>query len=95
MTLASQQIRTATLIDEKVKKIIQEAKTSDAIDEALVEIMPDHMGDFKYLLDSLQAGDMDRLCEKFNGFYQFAKMMERIAEGCRDGVFKDIISKVN
>ena len=83
----------ATLIDNQVVKIVETRNTAEAIDEAVVEMMPDYMDGFKHLLDSLESDGMNQLCEEFPGFYRFAKMMERIAGGCRDGIFDDIISK--
>lgn len=67
--------------------------SAKAIDEAVVAMMPDYMDGFKHLLDSLDSDGMNQLCEELPGFYRFAKMMERIAEGCRDGIFDDILSK--
>ena len=82
----------ATLIDNQITKIIETKRTSHAIDEAIVEMMPDYQEGFKHLLNTLDSDGMNNLCEKFSGFYRFAKMMERIAEGCRDGVFEDLLS---
>jgi len=93
MSFTAYQMQIATLIDNQVTKTIETRKTSQAIDEAIIEIMPDYQEGFKHLLDTLGSDGMNKLCEEFSGFYRFAKMMERIAEGCRDGIFDDIISR--
>ena len=80
------------MIDNQVAKIVETRNTAEAIDEAVVGMMPDYMDGFKHLLDSLESDGMDQLCEEFSGFYRFTKMMERIAGGCWDGIFDDIIS---
>ena len=92
MNFTAYQMQIATLIDNQVTKIIETKKTSSTIDEAIVEMMPDYQEGFKHLLDTLDSDGMNNLCEEFSGFYRFAKMMERIAEGCKDGIFDDTIS---
>ena len=43
------------------------------------------MGTFKQLLDTCTGADMDALCARYDGFYRFAKLLERLAEGIADG----------
>jgi len=93
MNFTTYQIQIATLIDTQVARIIESSKTDQEVDEAIIEMFPDYKDGFKHLLDTLHSDDINALCEKFPGFYRFAKMMERIAEGCRDGLFDDIISQ--
>ena len=93
MTLTHRQLEIATQIDQDVQRVGQQAKTLEAGQEAVIELMPKHMHGFKHLLDTLDSNGMDQVCEEYPGFYIFAQMMERIAEGCRDGVFDDIINK--
>ena len=93
MHFTAYQMQIATLIHNQVMVITEKGANEEKIDEAVVEMMPDYMDGFKHLLDSLEPDGMNQLCEEFPGFYQFAKMMERIAGGCRDGIFDDIISK--
>jgi len=37
------------------------------------------------LLDICTGADMDTLCERYDGFYCFAKLLERLAGGIADG----------
>jgi len=93
MNFTKRQREITARINGEVEKLAQKVKNREAMDEAIIAMMPEHMDGFKHLLDSLEPGGMDRLCEEFPGFYQFAKMMERIAIGCRDGIFDDIIKR--
>ena len=92
MHLTAYQMQIATLIHNQVIAITEKGANEEKIDEAIAGMMPDYMDGFKHLLDSLGSDGMNQLCEEFPGFYRFTKMMERIAEGCRDGIFDDITS---
>ena len=93
MNLTPYQLQIVTLIDNQVLKIIERGKTVQGDDEAIIEMMPDYADGFKHLLDTLKQGEMDELCLKYSGFYRFAKMMERLAEGIEAGIFDDIIGR--
>ncbi len=93
MDLTERQLQIASQIDRDVMSIGQKAKSKDAADEAVIELMPKYMDGFKHLLDTLDSNGMNQVATDFPGFYIFAKMMERIATGCRDGLFDDIIAK--
>ena len=93
MNITAQQRQIATLIHEVVVQIIATEKTIQAEDEAMVGLMPDYMAGFKHCLDTLDAEGMARLSHEYPGFYRFSQMLERVAEGCQDGVFDDILSK--
>ena len=43
------------------------------------------MGVFKQLLDTCSPEDMDVLCERYEGFYRFAQLLENLAQGIADG----------
>ena len=78
---SKKKIRLATLIDKHVNQIIE----NGGDDEELLVSMYDHMGTFKQLLDSCTSGEMDELCQKYDGFYRFAKLLEVLAEGIANG----------
>ena len=92
MNLTARQMQIATSIDNQVANVIKKEKTSQAVDDGITRMMPDHMAGLKHLLHTLNSVAMNKLCEEHPGLYRFAKMMERVAEGCRDGLFDDIIS---
>ncbi len=47
--------------------------------------MADSMGTFKQLLETCTGAEVDALCERDDGFYRFAKLLERLAEGIANG----------
>ena len=47
--------------------------------------MADYMGTFKQLLDTCTGANMDARCARYDDFYRFAKLLERLAEGIAEG----------
>ena len=54
-------------------------------DEQLLVSMADHMSTFKRLLDTCSTAQMDALCDRYSGFFRFAKLLENLAQGIADG----------
>jgi hypothetical protein len=81
MPLTAQQTRLAEAIDTHVTQVLAHGGG----DEALLLSMADSMGTFKQLLDTCTGAEMDALCERYDGFYRFAKLLERLAEGIVNG----------
>jgi hypothetical protein len=81
MPLSAQHIRLAVTIDTHVREVPAEGGG----DEALLRSMADAMGTFKQLLETCTSADMDALCERYDGFSRFAKLLERLAGGIADG----------
>ena len=46
----------------------------------------DQLGTFRQVMDSASTEQMNQLCERFDGFYRFGKMLEMMAQGIQDGV---------
>ena len=44
-----------------------------------------YMDDFKRLMDTSSKEEMKELCERYEGFYRFAKFLEEVARGLADG----------
>jgi hypothetical protein len=84
MTLTAEQVQIASLIDEQVKRVFRRGGDEVAV---LTELF-DYMPGFKYLLDAARPGDMDELCERFDGFYRYAKILEEVAAGIQSGEIK-------
>lgn len=40
----------------------------------------------KRVMDSTSHIQMDYICQQYDGFYRFAKLMERLAQGIADGI---------
>jgi hypothetical protein len=81
MPLTVQQIQFAETIDTHVRQVFAHGGG----DEALLLSMADYMSTFKQLLDMCTGVEMDMLCERYDGFYHFAQLLERLAEGIADG----------
>jgi hypothetical protein len=81
MPLTVQQTQLAETIDAHVRQILAQGGG----DEALLPSLADYMPTFKQLLDTCTGAEMDLLCERYDGFYRFAHLLERLAEGIADG----------
>ena len=47
--------------------------------------LADSMGTFKQLMDMTTGEEMNALCQRYEGLYRFATVLERLAEGIADG----------
>ena len=81
MPLTAQQTRLALTLDRHVKQVLAHGGGEEALLLSLADCMPT----FKQLMDISTSDDMDRLCEQYDGFYQFATLLEKLAEGIADG----------
>ena len=54
-------------------------------DECFLENCYDYMEAFKRVMDSSTKVQMDYFLTQYDGFYRFAQMMERLAEGIASG----------
>jgi hypothetical protein len=81
MPLTDQQTRLADAIDRHVRRVLAQGGG----DEALLMSLADHMGTFKQVMDMSTGEEMNALCQRYEGFYRFAKLLERLAEGIADG----------
>lgn len=81
MNLTDKQQNIVSMIDNWVQGILSRGGGDE---EILVE-MVDYMEGFKYLMDTLDQGEIDILCDRYDGFYYFAKFLENIAEGIAAG----------
>ena len=77
MAVTAQQTQLARRINTHVRHVLAQG----CGDEALLVSMADYMGTFKQLLDTCTGANMDALCARYDGFYRFAKLLERLVEG--------------
>ena len=76
-----QQIQLAETIDTHVRQVLAHGGG----DEALLLSLADYLPTFKQLLDTCAGAEMDLLCDRYDGFYRFAQLLERLAQGIADG----------
>src|SRR5262249_15931232 len=81
MNLTTEQIQIASLIDARVRELADAGNNDITIFAKMVDYMPG----FKRLMDTSTRGEMDALCRRFCGFFQFAKILERVAAGIKSG----------
>ena len=82
--MTGKQARTAARIDAAMQPLLRGA----ADDIAILAAMSDHMADFKTLIDTAKPGVMDELCNRYLGFYRYAKVLENIAGAIQSGAIK-------
>ena len=80
--LSTEQQHLIKIIDNYVAKF----PLSEAGDEQLLRTCYDYMNAFKRVMDSASRLQMDYICQQYDGFYRFAKLMETLAQGIADGV---------
>ena len=83
MNLSVEQLQMAALIDAKVQRLVREGHDEVSILGEMFDCMPI----FKILLDS-GHDTMDELCQRFGGFYHYAKILETLADGIRSGAIQ-------
>jgi len=81
MQLTNKQIQLAQTIDNWVKTIEKQGGG----DTELLEKGFMHIATFKELMDLSTQEQMDSLCETYLGFYRFANLLEKLAQGIQDG----------
>ena len=81
MPLTVQQTQLAETIDTHVRQVLAQGGG----DEALLRSLADYMPIFKQLLDTCTGTEMGLLCDRYDVFYRFAQLLERLAEGIADG----------
>jgi len=82
--MTAKQARIAARIDDAMQPLIRDDKD----DIAILTGMSDHMADFKHLIDTAKPGVMDELCQRYAGFYRYAKVLETIAGAIQSGAIK-------
>jgi hypothetical protein len=84
MSLTPQQKHLAQTIDQWVKTIEQAGGgETELLAKAFL-----HMGTFKQLLDASTPEQMNSLCGLYPGFYRFARLLEKLAQGIQDGTIR-------
>lgn len=81
MPLTEHHLHHAALIDDFVKAIFERGGNEEDVLRNMIGYMPS----FKTLLDSTTSTQMDELCQRFDGFYVFASMLEAMATGIAEG----------
>jgi hypothetical protein len=84
MPLTAQHLGMAARIDARIRQL-------DELGFLEVEIlaeMKEYLPDFHQLMMTATSTEMDALCEKYAGFFRFAKILETLASGIASGKIK-------
>lgn len=83
-----EKLQLAQTIDAWVLNIVRQSRSDDHADEQILENMIEFMEPFKQLLDSCTKLEMNLLIQRYDGFYRFANLLERLAQAIQDGVIE-------
>jgi hypothetical protein len=86
MPLSKQQIETIKTLDSLAKQILPQGG-----EEALLISLATKMEILWPILNGGSQAELDAYCEQYTGFYEYMHLMERVAQGCQDGVFDDVM----
>jgi len=86
--MEAQKVQLAEMIDAWVQGIVRSSNSDEQADERILESMVDYMGPFKHLLDNCTKLEMSLLINRYDGFYRFANLLERLAQAIQDGVIE-------
>lgn len=81
MNLTEKQQQIVLMIDHWVTGILSQGGG----DEEILAGMYDYMTGFKHLMDALNQEDINWLCNRYEGFYRFAKLLENLAGAIASG----------
>ena len=84
MNLTAEQLRIASMIDAKMQNLVGAGND----DITILTEMFDYMPGFKRLMDTSESDAMDELCQRFAGFFRYAKTLEMLATGIQSGAIK-------
>ena len=80
----AEKVRLAETIDTWVLSVLNQGGG----DEQILEGMHAYMDTFKQLLDTCTRLEMTLLAQRYDGFYRFANLLERLAQAIADGVIE-------
>jgi hypothetical protein len=82
--MTGKQARIAARIHAAMQPLLRDGMD----DVAIFTGMSEHMADFKHLIDTARPSVMDELCQRYPGFYRYAKVPEGIAGAIQSGAIK-------
>jgi len=74
MSLTAEQEKIIIEMDVTANRLLQQGG-----EEALLASLGNHMSTLKSIMDTVSSVELDRCCEKYNGFYQYMQVLEKLA----------------
>ncbi len=84
MFLNPQHKKLITDIDDKVKTVLINGGNEETLLVEMLELMPE----IKMMLDSTSESELEIYYERYEGFYHYMKLLEKLAMGIADGTIK-------
>lgn len=81
LSLTKKQKQLIVNIDKRVNRILE----NGGGDEELLMFLYDVMGDLKNIIDSSAKHKLDTYYQKYDGFYRYMKLLEKLAVGISNG----------
>ena len=82
MPFGSDQIAFIQTLDHKAKQIMRHAG-----EDELLASLCEQLQDIRPLIDKADPGELDKYCQQYEGFYQYMKLLERLAQASASGAF--------
>ena len=81
MSLTTEQKQTLISIDQRANQIL----LAGGNEEDLLKAMHFIMNDLKKIIGASTHNELNAYCQKYNGFYRFMKLMEKLAVAISNG----------
>ena len=85
MALTAKQKDSIILMDKEAKQLSKHGN-----DEVLLMALTHKMPQIKEIINCSYEGELNFYCQRYEGFYQYMKLLERMAASSSQGVFNDM-----
>ena len=85
MSLTAKQKDLIVLMDKEAKQLLKHGD-----DEMLFISLTHKMPQIKEIMNSSSEDELNFYCQRYEGFYQYMKLLERMAEASLQGAFHDL-----
>ncbi len=85
MTLTATQKQAIAALDDKARQILQQGG-----EEELLMSLAHKMPQLKAIIDAASQDELNFYCERYDGFYQYMNLLERLAFASSQGAFDDL-----
>lgn len=87
MALTTTQKELIVLMDKDAKRTVKQGG-----DGAILMSLAHKMHQIKDIMNSSSEGELNFYCQRYEGFYQYMKLLEKLAVASSQGAFNDIIN---
>tara|TARA_R110002126_G_scaffold247974_3_gene390873 strand:+ start:23265 stop:23546 length:282 start_codon:yes stop_codon:yes gene_type:complete len=87
LSLTSEQKNFIQLMDSEAKSILEHGGQED-----LLMSLCNKMEKINEIMDASSQDELNQYCAQYEGFYEYMKLLEKLAQGCEQGIFDDVIN---